>query len=236
MRKIYFLLIIMMALAACSGQETAPAANVSDVPAAAPVSAQAETPAPARSERFTIVMLGDSLTAGFGLAADEALPEQVARILRGKNFEVDVINAGVSGDTTAGGLARYDWSVTSVMPDLLIVALGANDFLNNIPAKQARENLRTIITRAQADDIALILASVDAGGNDDDDPRITEYAAIYPELAAQYNVPLFEDILRGVRGEFSLIQLDGLHPTRDGVKVIAQRLAKFVEAYLPEEE
>ena len=236
MRKIHFLLIIIMTLAACGKQEGAPAAGAPPASGSAPVSVEVAPQTPAQDERFTIVMLGDSLTAGFGLATDEALPEELARILARNGFNLDVINAGVSGDTTAGGLARYDWSVASAKPDLLIVALGANDFLQRIPAEQARKNLSAIIERAQGDGVGVVLASVEAGGNEDEDPRIDAYAAIYPELAAKYDVPLFEDILRGVSGEFTLMQLDGLHPTREGVKIIATRMAKFVGPYLPEDE
>ncbi len=235
MRKIHFLLIIIMTLAACGKQEGVPTEGTPPAPASAPVTVEVAPQAPVQDERFTIVMLGDSLTAGFGLATDEALPEELARILARNGFNLDVINAGVSGDTTAGGLARYDWSVASAKPDLLIVALGANDFLQRIPAEQARKNLSAIIERAQGDGVGVVLASVEAGGNEDEDPRIDAYAAIYPELAAKYDVPLFEDILRGVRGEFTLMQLDGLHPTREGVKIIATRMAKFVGPYLPEQ-
>lgn len=237
MRARYIVLIIMMGLAAC-GKANDPAkpdpAQSAAVLSESPGVETATVSAPIE-ETFTIVMLGDSLTAGYGLAADEALPEQLGLLLASNGYEVDVINAGVSGDTTAGAWARYDWSVASANPDLLIVALGANDFLNGLPAATARENLSSILTRAREDGLSVILAGVGAGDVAEEDPRTGEYAAIYPELAEEYDVPLFEDLLRGVRGNLSYVQLDGLHPTREGVKVMAARMAKFVGAFLPEE-
>ena len=231
----HFLLIIMMILAACGSGPEAPVDTGERGQAPQPVLVSPAAEEAPEAAPYKIVMLGDSLTAGFGLAADEALPERLEVIFEGNGFDVDVVNAGVSGDTTAGGLARYDWSVASAEPDLLVVALGANDFFNGVPARAARDNLAAILARAQADGVPVILASVEAGDNPDENPRIEEYAAIYPELAAEYDVPLFEDILRGVRGDLSLVQLDGLHPTREGVKVMATRMAKFIGAYLPDQ-
>ena len=245
MWKIHFLLIIGMLLTACSGEQHAPTASAPERPAPVAISgegatetakdAQLDTQTNAEDTAFTIVMLGDSLTAGFDLAIEEALPDQVALLLESKGYDVNVINAGVSGDTTAGGLARYDWSVASANPDLLIVALGANDFLGGLSPTRAKDNLGSILERAKADGLEVILASVEAGNRGDDDPRIAEYSAIYPELAEAYDVPLFEDILRGVRDDFTLVQLDGLHPTRDGVKLMARRMARFLEPHLPKE-
>jgi len=241
MRIAHFLLIFMMLsigfLAACNeNDEPSPEAPIQGVRITeAQPGPMLEAVSISHDERFTIVMLGDSLTAGFGLATNEALPEQIARVLEGNGFEVNVVNAGVSGDTTAGGLARYDWSVASANPDLLIVALGANDFLNGTSAANARSNLGAILARANADGVQAILASVEAGDIAQGDPRIAEYAAIYPALAAEYDVPLFVGILEGVRGSPSLVQLDGLHPTREGVKVMAARMAKFIGPFLPEE-
>lgn len=243
MRKIHFLLIISMLLTACGGEPANPAASAPEssaqvegpVAVAADARRDTERDTEAEETTFTIVMLGDSLTAGFDLAIEEALPDQVALLLESKGYDVNVINAGVSGDTTAAGLARYDWSVASANPDLLIVALGANDFLGGLSPVRAKDNLGAILERAQADGVDVILASVEAGNGADDDPRIAEYSAIYPELADAYDVPLFEDILRGVRDEFTLVQLDGLHPTRDGVKVMARRMARFLEPHLAKE-
>ena len=120
------------------------------------------TPSEGAADAFVIVMLGDSLTAGFGLPEDDAPPALIEERLRGQGLNVDVINAGVSGDTTAGGLARYDWSVASAKPDLLVIALGANDYLGGVTPARARQNLNAIIGRAQ--EAALPIALVGLRG------------------------------------------------------------------------
>lgn len=234
MRTTHFLLIIMMLLTGCGETTHTPAQT--PTPATQTETIRTPTPEPAQEDQFTIVMLGDSLTAGFGLAANEALPEQVALLLERNGFDVNMVNAGVSGDTTAGGLARYDWSVASANPDLLIVALGANDFLNNIPAATSRKNLSAIIERAQMDGVEIILASVEGGDTPEEEPGLQDYAEVYPDLAAKYDVPLFKDLLRDVRGDITRVQLDGLHPTREGVRVMATRMTKFIDPFLPEKD
>ena len=153
----HFLLIFVMLLAAC-GSETEIAEDATAVPQAATEPAPAE-PIEAEDAAFTIVMLGDSLTAGYGLDREDALPEQMGAIFQRNGYQVNMVNAGVSGDTTAGGLARYDFSVKSAEPDLLVVALGANDFINGMSAAAARANLAAIIEKAQSDGVAVILAS-----------------------------------------------------------------------------
>lgn len=238
MRAIHILFTLIITLAACGGAADGPRADAGKTGDKAPVSASVVEPetAAVSQQRYTIVMLGDSLTAGFGLAAKDALPEQIGVVLAGKGYDFEIVNAGVSGDTSAGGLARYDWSVASAKPDMLILALGANDFLNGIPAAKARANLSAIITRAQDAGMTVLLAGVSAGGIAQNDPSIGEYAAIYPDLAVEFNVPLYDDILRGVRNDFAMMQLDGLHPTRAGVQRIAGAMSKFIEPYLPEQE
>ena len=230
MRRPHFLLIIMMLLAACGDRSVPvePSEPSSAADASIPIAAPAEA-----EDAFTIVMLGDSLTAGFGLSTADAFPEQMLTMLENRGYELDLVNAGVSGDTTGGGLARYDWSVKSADPDLLIVALGANDFLGGGTAEAARENLADIIELAQADGIEVILAGIDTGNLAEDDPRIAEFATIYPDLSETYNVPHYPDILAGIRGLTQLLQLDGLHPTREGARVMAESLADFLEPHLP---
>lgn len=238
MRSGHVLLIIGMAstmlLTACGRTEDKPEAP----PSATAATVETVSSLPAEridADAFKIVMLGDSLTAGFGLPREDALPEQMDALFAEAGREnIVMINAGVSGDTTAGGLSRYDWSVKSADPDMLIVALGANDFLGGAPASLARDNLAAIIERAQEDNLPVILASVEAGAIADRDPRIAAYAAIYPELAETYGVPLYQGILTGVRGRPELVQKDGLHPTREGVAIAAARMVDFIETHLPE--
>ena len=175
-----------------------------------------------------IVFLGDSLTAGFGLGPEYALPEQIGTRLVQAGVEAKIINAGVSGDTTAGGLARYDWSVASANPDLVFVALGANDYLGGGSPEQARGNLRAILARLQADGVQAVIASVEARASGIDDPRAEAFSQIYPELAAEFGVPHFIGLLSKVRGRADLLLQDGLHPTAEGVGLMADDVAAFL--------
>ncbi len=221
-------------LGACESE--APAEPGSPVVVPAPADIATENVTLSEPGKTTIVFLGDSLTAGFGLSTTDALPEQLEALFHAEGREDLVfINAGVSGDTTGGGLARYDWSVASADPDLLIVALGANDFFGGVDPANVKANLAAIIERAQADDLPIILASVEAGEIAEIDEFVAAYTGIYPELAEAYNVPLYTDVLSGVRGNANLVQQDGLHPTKEGVAVMAERMSEFLWAHLPED-
>ncbi len=181
-----------------------------------------------------IVFLGDSLMAGYNLAAGDALPEQLEARLRAEGHEISVVNAAVSGDTTRGGLERYDWSVKSAEPDVLVVALGANDFLGGISVGQARDNLASIIRRAQADQICVALVGIAVRVPGSEDAREQAFAEVYPELAREYDVPLYPDMLAGLADGAGLLQADGLHPTERGVEVMAAPLGEFLSAQLSE--
>ncbi|MEM9170947.1 MAG: GDSL-type esterase/lipase family protein, partial [Pseudomonadota bacterium] len=135
-----------------------------------------------------VVMLGDSLVAGFNLPLDEALPAQIEARLAEAGVAANVINAGVSGDTTAGGLARYEFSVRAAEPDLLVLALGANDFLGGVDAARARENLTAILRLAADDDVPVVLFGL--GARSEGAPREAAYAQIYPALAETFDAPL----------------------------------------------
>jgi acyl-CoA thioesterase-1 len=220
-----FAAIAAIFLAAC-GQP----ADLSPPPA--PAQAVQEAP-PAEpeisSDAVVVVFLGDSLTAGFGLQPEDALPEQVEAIWRASGVKAVAINAGVSGDTTANGLARFDWSVVAAEPDLLVVALGANDFLMGVPPDIARANLAAILDRAKAAAVPAVLVGLTPRGALEPGSREAAYAAIYPELAAGYGVPYYPSLLGQIEGDPSLLQPDGLHPTREGVLVISAPLAAFLE-------
>lgn len=179
--------------------------------------------------RPIIVMLGDSLTAGYGLAPEDALPDQVAAVLKARSVPATLVNAGVSGDTTRGGLERFDFSVKGARADILIVALGANDFLNGLPAGQAEQNLRAIIEKAKADGmrVALLAVALRAPGGQRD-PREAAYAEVYRKLSKDYGLQLAPDMLGAVAGKPALLQADGLHPTAEGVRAMAAALADFV--------
>ena len=188
----------------------------------------APEPAAATKDGPVIVFLGDSLTAGFGLAPEFALPEQISARLESAGLSANIVNAGVSGDTTAGGLARYDFSVASAQPDLVFVALGANDYLGGGTPERARENLHAILTKIKADGAQAVLASVEARSTGIDDPRALAFGQIYPDLAAEFEVPHFVGLLSKVRGRTDLLLQDGLHPTAEGIGLMADDVAKFL--------
>ena len=173
-----------------------------------------------------VTMLGDSITAGYGLNAREATPAQLEAELRRIGMAARVTAAGVSGDTTAGGLARVAFSVK---PDteVCIVALGGNDLLQGLDPKQTKANLDRIIRRLKARGITVVLAGLTA-------PSAIgrgysrEFGAIFPALAKQHGLALYPDLLAGVAGNPTLNQRDGIHPNAAGVAIIAARLAPVV--------
>jgi acyl-CoA thioesterase-1 len=177
-----------------------------------------------------LVVLGDSLTAGYGLPADAAFPVKLEKALRAKGVKVDVLNAGVSGDTTSGGRDRLDWSIPDGT-DAVIVELGANDAMRGLDPKVAKGALEDIIKRLQARKIAVMLAGMYAPRNFG-----PEYAArfdpIYGELAEAYDVPLYPFFLDGVASEAKLNLPDGIHPTAEGVDIIVARILPSVESFL----
>jgi acyl-CoA thioesterase-1 len=175
-----------------------------------------------------IVALGDSITAGFGLAADQAFPMQLERALRAGGLAVRVVNAGVSGDTTAGGLARLGW-VLGDKPQAAIVALGANDVLRGIDPAETEANLDRILTRLKATNVRVLLAGMLAPSNLGADYR-GAFDAIYPRLAAKHGVPLYPFFLKDVALERALNQGDGIHPTANGVERIVRNILPQVRA------
>jgi acyl-CoA thioesterase-1 len=174
-----------------------------------------------------IVVLGDSLSAGFGLGAQDALPAKLEKALKAKGLNVVIQNAGVSGDTAAGGLARLDWSVGEGT-DAVIVELGANDALRGADPKQTRATLDTILGKLKARGIAVLLAGMLAPRNLGAD-YVTAFDAIYPQLAAKHDAILYPFILEGIAGKSALNQGDGLHPTAGGVDVMVQGLLPKAE-------
>jgi len=190
----------------------------------------AETAAPGAAKPIKLAMLGDSLTAGYGLPASAAFPVRLQKALKDKGIEVDAINAGVSGDTSSGGRDRLDWSI----PDgtqAVIVELGANDALRGIDPAITRAALDEIITRLKARGIAVMLCGMYAPRNYGPD-YVAKFDPIYPELAKAHDVPLYPFFLDGVAGNAKLTQPDGLHPTAEGVDVIVARILPTVQAFL----
>lgn len=177
-------------------------------------------PGRAAERPIRIVVLGDSLSAGFGLAANEALPAKLEKALRAKGLGVTVENAGVSGDTAAGGLARLDWSVGEGT-DAVILELGANDALRGADPKATRAALDAIIRKLKERRIAVLLAGMYAPRNLGPD-YVAAFDAIYPDLAAAHGLILYPFILEGVAGVTTLNLSDGLHPTAAGVDVMVK--------------
>jgi acyl-CoA thioesterase-1 len=184
----------------------------------AQVPAPVSVPAPATG-RPRIVVLGDSLTAGLGLSTADAYPALLQQRVQAEGLDFEVVNAGVSGDTSAGGLSRLDWALEGDVR-VLIVALGGNDALRGLPPDQLQHNLAQIIERAQAKGITVLLAGMEAPPNYGRD-YIVAFHKVYPALAKQYHVAFVPFLLQGVAGSQGLNQRDGIHPTAAGARVVA---------------
>lgn len=179
-----------------------------------------------------IVVLGDSLAAGLGLPAAEAFPAVVESLLRERGHAVEVVNAGVSGDTSAGGLARLDW-VLQQPADILVVELGGNDALRGQDLSATEANLREIVRRGRASGARVLLLGMDVPSNYGPDYG-SRFAALYERLAEEENVQLVPGFVRELGADPSLIQPDGLHPTAEGQQRLAETLLPHLEALLPE--
>lgn len=174
-----------------------------------------------------IVVLGDSLTAGFGLPADAAFPARLAAALKAKGIAATVINAGVSGDSTTGGLNRLDWSVPEGS-EAVILELGANDSLRGVDPKLTKTTLETILNRLQDRRIPVLLAGMVAPHNLGKD-YVDAFDAIYPALASTHAVVFYPFFLDGVATNPKLNQGDGIHPNAAGVDVVVTRILPKVE-------
>jgi acyl-CoA thioesterase-1 len=173
-----------------------------------------------------ILMLGDSITAGYGLPEAESLPVRLQAVLRKAGHPAKVINGGVSGDTTAGGLARLDW-LLGEKPDMVIVELGGNDGLRGLDPKDTRANLDRILSRLEAAKIKVLLTGMYAPPNLGREYG-TEFDGIFPALAKKYGCAFYPFVLDGVATKPGLNQADGIHPNAQGVTVIVQRLLPYV--------
>jgi acyl-CoA thioesterase-1 len=186
----------------------------------------------ADDDRPRIVAFGDSLTAGLGVAQEEAYPARLQRRLDERGLRYRVINAGVSGDTTAGGLRRVDWVLKS-RPEFVILELGGNDGLRGLNLQQTKANLAEIIQRCQAASVKVILAGMKLPPNYGAD-YTKGFEAIYPALAKQYRLTLIPFFLDGVAGSASLNQADGIHPTSEGYRIIADKVLEALAPLLSE--
>jgi acyl-CoA thioesterase-1 len=190
----------------------------------------AQTPASNVTKPIKMVVLGDSLSAGLGLSAPAAFPARLQKALKAKGIEVDMINAGVSGDTSSGGRDRLDWSVPEGT-EAVILELGANDALRGTDPAVTRAALSDILTRLKARKIAVLLCGMVAPPNYGSD-YATHFNAIYPDLAKSFGVPLYPFFLEGVAAIPKLNQADAMHPTAEGVDVIVKNILPTVQAFV----
>ncbi len=166
-----------------------------------------------------LVFLGDSLTAGLGLPTDQSYPSVIGKRLREGGYDYEIVNAGVSGDTSAGGARRLDWSLDGDVR-ALVLALGANDGLRGLPTDAMKKNLELVLDRAKARNIPVVLAGMEAPPNNGPD-YTRDFRKVYADLADQYDVRFVPFLLRGVAGNASLNQSDGIHPNARGAEIVA---------------
>ena len=189
-------------------------------------------PAAAQAAACRIAVLGDSLTAAYGLSVNEGFPARLQAALRAAGRDCVVIDAGVSGDTSAGGLGRVDW-VLADRPSHLIVELGANDALRALPTGQLEQNLDAIVAKAKAADVPVFLAGMLAP------PNLgaaygNSFRQVYQDVAARHDIPLYPFFLDGVAGDRTLNLPDGIHPTPAGIDIIVERIAPAIQQWLDE--
>jgi acyl-CoA thioesterase-1 len=184
--------------------------------------------------RPAIVIFGDSLSAGFGLDPGLSYPDHLQELLDAKGYAYRVVNQGLSGDTSSGGLSRIDECLTE-KPQIVLVELGGNDGLRGIPVAITRSNLDAIIQRSQASGAKVVLAGITLPRNYGDD-YIREFDRIFPELAKKYDVPLIPFLLEGLASPAGIvpgmIQVDGIHPTAKGTPIIARTVFAKLEPLL----
>ncbi len=184
----------------------------------------------AEPERPLVLFLGDSLTAGYGLNEDQAFPARVAALLEGVGRPIRVVNAGVSGDTSAGGLSRVDWLLRQ-QPDVVVVELGANDGLRGLPVEATEANLRVILERILATGARILLVGMQLPPNYGPD-YTARFRDLFPRLAAELEVALLPFLLEGVAAEPPQNLPDGLHPNAEGHRRVAETVLNYLEPLL----
>jgi len=217
------LALSLLTLVGCgdSNSSTQSASSSAATPSASAPAAAPEQASHA-DNRPRVVFLGDSITAGLGLAPEQAYPMLIQQKVDAESLGYHVVNAGVSGDTSAGGLSRLDWALDGDV-DVMVVALGGNDGLRGLPPEELQKNLGAIIERAQARKIAVVLAGMEAPPNFGQTYTVS-FRRVYADLAKQYGVPLLPFLLQGVAGIEGRNQRDGIHPTAEGARTVADNV------------
>jgi len=205
-------------------RRSAPAPSAAPA-AASPIDKTAGSSAP------RIIFLGDSLTAGLGLELEQSFPALIQKRIDAGSYQYEILNAGVSGDTSAGGLRRLEWALGEGTPVVLVVALGGNDGLRGLPTEQLESNLAQIIEQGQKRGLRVILAGMEAPPNFGAE-YTTRFRAVYPRLAERYQVRLIPFLLDGVAGNAALNQADGIHPNARGAERVADLVWKVLEPEL----
>ncbi len=183
------------------------------------------------SNRPKVVAFGDSLTAGFGLLEKESYPYLLQEKLKSDGYDYEVVNAGVSGDTTIGGLERIDWVLEIENVKILILELGANDLMRGVPAEQVKQNLDTIIKKAKAKNVRILLCGMLApptGGSN----YGRDFANVFPDLATQYKLDYLPFLLENVALKKELNQADGIHPNAEGEKIMTENVYRALKPML----
>jgi len=210
-----FVVVVGVTAAACSQSESVTTPRVAAAPAAATVAAQV-------AARPRIIFLGDSLTAGYGLDLEQSVPSLIQKHLDAEGYKYEVVNAGVSGDTSAGGLRRLEWSLDGDVR-ILVIELGANDGLRGLPVAGMKQNLKTIIGKARDRSIEVLLTGMEAPPNYG--PAYTsDFRRAFRDLAAEERVAFMSFYLDGVAGNPSLNIADGMHPNPAGARIVEANL------------
>ncbi|HSF14167.1 MAG TPA: arylesterase [Vicinamibacteria bacterium] len=216
-----FFLISVLALQ--FGCDSAEEENLAPAP---PVAEESE-----RSDQRKIIAFGDSLTAGFGIGLDEAYPAVLQEMIDREGYPYEVINAGVSGETSAGGVRRLSWVLDQPDVEAIILALGGNDGLRGLPPREMKKNLATMVEEAKSRDITVLLAGFQAPP-DARDRYVRDFVAVFPEVAQEHDVTLMPSLLQGVIGVPSLNQPDGKHPNAKGARVVAENVWSYLKPLL----
>ena len=229
-RVVPALIAVVLCATACGGRDKAE--DRAERPDAAENARNAPLPV-AGATGPRVVILGDSLTAGLGLPPASAFPTRLQRRLEEEGLKYTVVNAGVSGDTSAGGLSRLEWALDGDVR-VLVVALGGNDGLRGLPVEGLTQNLSRIVERAQAKGVAVLLAGMEAPPNYGVDYTLA-FHKVYPAVAKKYHVALLPFLLERVAGVSELNQADGIHPTADGAQMVADNVWAVLKPLVEED-